>query len=108
MNKIFILFLIILTSCGYEPLYKVNQNTQKLQINEVKYLGNQKINERIYSKLPFVLLKNDENLNKLVLESENKVEITSKNSKGQAVSYRTIIKVKIIILNNMRIFLTKK
>ena len=108
MNKIFILFLIILTSCGYEPLYKVNQNTQKLQIYEVKYLGNQKINERIYSKLPFVLLKNDENLNKLVLESENKVEITSKNSKGQAASYRTNIKVKIIILNNSEDILDQK
>ena len=108
MNKIFILFLIILTSCGYEPLYKVNQNTQKLQINEVKYLGNQKINERIYSKLPFVLLENDENLNKLVLESENKVEITSKNSKGQAASYRTNIKVKIIILNNSEDILDQK
>ena len=53
MNKIYIISYNF-NFYGYEPLYKVNQNTQKLQINEVKYLGNQKINERIYSKLPFV------------------------------------------------------
>ena len=51
--------------------------------------------------------KNDENLNKLVLESENKVEITSKNSKGRCI-IQNIIKVKIIILNNSEDILDQK
>ena len=45
-------------------------------------------------------MKNDESLNKLSLESKKEIKITSKNSKGQALSYRTIIKVKILVLNN--------
>ena len=70
-----------------------------LNINKVNISGDQKISNQIYSKLPFVL-KNDENLNKLVIESKKDIKITSKNSKGQALSYRTIINVKILILNN--------
>ena len=100
MKKIFIVFLLILTSCGYQPLYKSDQNTKKLNISEVIYSGDQEINNVIYTKLPLVLVKNDESLNKLSLESKKEIKITSKNSKGQALSYRTIINVKILVLNN--------
>ena len=100
MKKILIIFLLILVSCGYQPIYKTNENFKNININEVIYLGDQKINDEIYSNLPFVLVKNDENLNKLSIESKKEIEITSKNAKGQAVSYRTTINVKIFILNN--------
>ena len=100
MKKILIIFLLILASCGYQPIYKTNENFKNININEVIYLGDQKINDEIYSNLPFVLVKNDENLNKLSIESKKEIEITSKNAKGQAVSYRTTINVKILILNN--------
>ena len=100
MKKIFIVFLLILTSCGYQPLYKTDQNIKSLNISEVIYSGDQKINDVLYTKLPFVLVKNDESLNKLSLDSEKEIIITSKNSKGQALSYRTIINVKILVLNN--------
>ena len=100
MKKILIIFLLILASCGYQPIYKTNENFKNININEVIYLGDQKINDEIYSNLPFVLVKNDENLNKLSIESKKEIEITSKNAKGQAVSYRTTINVKIFILNN--------
>ena len=100
MKKIFIVFLLILTSCGYQPLYKTDQNIKNLNISEVIFSGDQKINNVIYQKLPIVLVKNDESLNKLSLESKKEIKITSKNSKGQALSYRTIIKVKILVLNN--------
>ena len=99
MKKIIVVFLLILTSCGYQPLYKTDQNIKSLNISEVIYSGDQKINDVIYQKLPIVLVKNDESLNKLSLESKKEIKITSKNSKGQALSYRTIIKVKILVLN---------
>ena len=100
MKKIFIVFLLILTSCGYQPLYKTDQKLKNLNISEVIYSGDQKINDVIYTKLPFILVKNDESLNKLSLESKKEIKITSKNSKGQALSYRTIINVKILVLNS--------
>ena len=100
MKKILIVFVLILTSCGYQPIYKANENIKNININEIIYSGDQKINDEIYSKLPFILIKNDENLNKLSLESKKEIKITSKDSKGQAVSYRTTINVKILISNN--------
>ena len=100
MKKILIVFVLILTSCGYQPIYKANENTKNININEIIYSGDQKINDEIYSKLPFILIKNDENLNKLSLESKKEIKITSKDSKGQAVLYRTTINVRILILNN--------
>ena len=99
MKKIIVVFLLILTSCGYQPLYKTDQNINSLNISEVIFSGDKKINNVIYQKLPIVLVKNDESLNKLSLESKKEIKITSKNSKGQALSYRTIIKVKILVLN---------
>ena len=108
MKKIFILFLLILTSCGYQPLYKADKNIKNLNISEVIFSGDQKINDEIYQKLPFVLVKNDESLNKISLESKKEIKVTSKNSKGQALSYRTIIKVKILILNNNKDILNQK
>ena len=100
MKKILIVFFLILTSCGYQPIYKANENTKNININEVIYLGDQKINNEIYSRLPFILIKGNENLSKLSLESKKEIKITSKDSKGQAVSYRTTINVKILISNN--------
>ena len=99
MKKIIVVFLLILTSCGYQPLYKTDQNIKSLNISEVIFSGDKKINNVIYQKLPIVLVKNDESLNILSLESKKEIKITSKNSKGQALSYRTIIKVKILVLN---------
>ena len=108
MKKIFIVFLLILTSCGYQPLYKTDQNIKSLNISEVIYSGDQKINDVIYQKLPIVLVKNDESLNKLSLESKKEIKITSKNSKGKALSYRTIINVKLLILDNNKKVIDQK
>ena len=39
MKKIFIIVLLILTSCGYEPLYKINQNSEKLSLTKTFNTG---------------------------------------------------------------------
>ena len=31
--------LLILTSCGYQPIYKANENTKNININEIIYSG---------------------------------------------------------------------
>ena len=99
MKNLFLVFLLILASCGYQPLYKTNDNILELKINNFKVVGDEKISNQIYSKLPFVLIENDKNLNKLVIESKKNISISSKDSKGQAASYKTLLNVKILILN---------
>ena len=99
MKNLFLVFLLILASCGYQPLYKTNDNILDLKINNFKVVGDEKISNQIYSKLPFVLIENDKNLNKLVIESKKNISISSKDSKGRAASYKTLLNVKILILN---------
>tara|TARA_B100001250_G_C19627416_1_gene712185 strand:+ start:281 stop:736 length:456 start_codon:yes stop_codon:yes gene_type:complete len=101
MKKIFILFIFIITSCGYQPLYKVDNKIVDLKLKDVKFVGNEKISKKIFTKLPFALVKNDELLNTAIIDSSISTIEASKNSKGQVTSYRTYLTVKFKILNNM-------
>ncbi len=99
MKKISILLLLFISACGYQPLYKVDKNFVNQEINEAKILGNTEISKKIIEKLPFTIKKNNELLNKISVESKNNIIETSKNSKGQVTSYRTIITVNFKILS---------
>jgi len=61
--------------------------------------GNKNISKKILSKLPFLVKQNNELLNTLFIESKNSVIETSRNSKGQAETYKTIISVNIELIN---------
>ena len=99
MKKIFILFLLFVNACGYQPLYKINNNSSYLKISDVQFNGDIEIGNKVYSKLPFQLIKNDQQLNKLIFESFKEIIETSKNSKGQVTSYRTKISLEFILKN---------
>ena len=100
MKKIFILLLFLITSCGYQPLYKINNESNNFKIQKVKFIGDAEIGTEIFARLPFVEIKNDKTLNKLSIESNKNTVEASKNSKGQVTSYRTTLTVKFAILNN--------
>jgi len=97
MQKLIVLIFFLITSCGYQPLYKNVKNNDIFKINEVELIGNQKINEKIFSTIPFVLDKNNKQFNKLFIESKKNIIETSKNSKGQVTSYRTIVDVNFLL-----------
>ena len=99
MKKIFILFYFLLFSCGYQPLYNAN-NVEKIEIKEINFNGNINFGKKIFSKLPFTINERNQDLNKLIIESTKEVLETSKNSKGQTISYRTVLNVKLIMLNS--------
>ena len=100
MRKIFILFLFILGSCGYQPLYKINNEVTNYKIKEFEFSGDKKLGIKISKKLPFVLVQNDKSLNKIILDSNKNLIIASKDSKGQVTSYRATLIVKLKVLNN--------
>ncbi len=108
MQKLIILIVFFITSCGYQPLYKNEKSNDIFKINEVKLTGNKKINEKIFSEIPFILDKDDKNLNKLFIESKKEIIETSKNAKGEVTSYRTIVNVNFLIKDkNKKILKTK-
>ena len=100
MKKIFILLILIITSCGYQPIYKINKNIDTLKIKEIKFSGNKTLSEKISKGLSINLIKNDKSLNKLEIDSQTNITETSKNSKGQVTSYRTTVSTSISIIDD--------
>ena len=86
MKKIFIVFLLILTSCGYQPLYKTDQNIKSLNISEVIFSGDKKI---LITMLPVIPHLANECLEKINEKKDIKWPIVNdkfiKNDKSNVV-----------------------
>jgi len=95
MKKIFILLFFIVTSCGYQPIYKVDKNRIETKVGKVEFIGNKELGREIYSILGIKTIANNKSLEKLILDSKKNIVETSKNSKGQVTSYQTYISVKL-------------
>jgi len=108
MKKIFILFLFIVNACGYQPIYKVNKIPNDIKIQEVELTGNKNISNQIFSKLPFIIDKNNKLLEKIFIDSNKNIIEASKDSKGQVTSYKIILSVKYKKLNKDNIIIEEK
>mgnify|MGYP003984646853 CR=1 FL=1 len=73
MKKIFILLFFIIASCGYQPLYKIEDGKNKLKIREIELTGNKNLSKKISLGLPIEIIKTDETLNKLILQSQKNI-----------------------------------
>ena len=108
MKKIFILFLLISTSCGYQPIYKMDQNIDALKIKEIKLTGDKTLGEKISKGLSLKIINNNKSSNKLEIDSQINITETSKNSKGQITSYRTTISTIVSIIDSNNNLVKKK
>ena len=106
MKKIISIFLLFLTSCGYQPLYS-GKNTGEFLFNKILLEGDRNINRRIISTLSFKEVQDNFDYDELVIISNKKIVETSKNSKGQVTSYRTEINVEFKIVNKNEIIKQK-
>ena len=108
MKKIFILLLFIVNACGYQPIYKVNKIPNDIKIQEVELTGNKNISNQIFSKLPFIIDKNNKLLEKIFIDSNKNIIEASKDSKGQVTSYKIILSVKYKRLNKDNIIIEER
>ena len=106
MKKIIFVFLLFLTSCGYQPLYS-GKNTSDFLFNKILLEGDKNINRKIISTLSFKEVPDNFDYDELIIISNKKIVETSKNSKGQVNSYRTEINVEFKIVNNNEIMRQK-
>lgn len=98
MRNYLIIFIFLLYSCGYQPLYS-NKNSNKFTFKEIELLGDKDINQNLISS---TFLKQDKQnfiYDKLVLKNNKEIIETSKNSKGQPESYRMIIDLEVTLIN---------
>ena len=100
MKKFWIILVFLTVSCGFKPIYSSNEQLI-LEFNKIVTTGNEKINRQIIDNIG---LKN--NLSSdliLTLQTFYKIEETSKNTKGQTETYRSIINSQLVIMKDKKI-----
>ena len=95
-NKLFIILLLFLTSCGYSTIYK-NTDSNNLMINIIGMQGDTNMNSLIKNELELYSNQNSDNKFDLNINTTYQKKITSKNSSGVASSYQLSAKVEFTI-----------
>ena len=104
MKQILIIFILFITSCGFKPIYLKNDQLIK-KFNKITLEGDSSINKQIIDELNLEInLASNE---KLIIQTNYKFEATSKNSKGQIETYRSIINSQLITKKDEEILETK-
>ncbi len=106
MKKILILFIFLIASCDYQPIY-VNKNLKNFVFQKINLEGDISINRKIVNSISLEENSSDEKLNEILISSNFNILETSKNSKGQTETYRSIISVEIKISKNNEIIKRK-
>ena len=105
ITKILLIFTFLFNiSCGYKPIYYKNDQLIT-KFNEIILEGDDRINKQIIDNLN---LETDfSSRQTLSLKTNYTIEETSKNSKGQVETYRSIINTVLTIKNETEIIETK-
>ncbi len=106
MKKILILLILVLSNCGYQPLY-TNNNSENLVFKKINFEGNKKINRKIISVLNFSENESNYNHDELILNTKKNINTTLRDDKGQAISYNQTIETSLTIKNNDNIIKQK-
>ena len=108
LKKIIIILLstLYLTSCGFTPIY--SKKNLDFQINNIQFEGDREIKAILLSNLSAYKTKEKDRYNyDLNIKSEKKVEIASKNTKGEATVYKININSTVEVFLDDKLLLTK-
>jgi len=106
MRKIFFIMLLLLSSCGFEPIY-TNKNILNLEFKKISLSGENNINEMIIRNLNLKLNQENESLNEIKINSVYNVNETLKSSQGIAETLNSSITVNLSILDNKDLLTNK-
>jgi hypothetical protein len=100
-KKIIFLLLLLLSSCGYEAIYsKKNSSNYIFSISDLSFVGDKTINLTIKQKLS-VFTKNKKDKDLVIKISSNSQKIIlSKNTAGDATSFKNAISINVDVLMN--------
>ena len=98
--------LFMLTNCGYSPIYSSKNNNFYIDISQK---NRSKLNSKIENNIKKFSNQNAENIIQLEISSNKKINIISKDEKGDPSRFSMIISLTINILtkNNYEINKTK-
>ena len=101
MKKLLILLFFICVSCGYKPIYTMNDQLNS-KFKKIILNGDKKINRQIINSVD--LEENTSSDLELLITTNYRIEETSKNTKGQIATYRSIIETQLVIKKEKKIF----
>ena len=108
LKKIIIILLstLYLTSCGFTPIY--SKKNLDFQINNIQFEGDREIKAILLSNLSAYKTKKKDKYNyDLNIKSEKKIEIASKNTKGETTVYKISINSTVEVFVDNKLLATK-
>ena len=106
LKIIYIFLFIIISGCGYQQIYGTKDIN--LRVEEIKLTGSNDLN-KIINKY-FNYYKNNKNYSKVIdvhINSSLKKEISSKDRKGNAKTFKLTLSIRLDILENEKIIKSK-
>ena len=100
-KKIIIIFLLLLSSCGYEAIHsKKNSVNYIFSVSELSFFGEKTVNQKIKQKLNnYTQNKKDKDFILRISSTSEKI-ILAKNIAGDATSFKNTISIDIKVLMN--------
>ena len=97
-NFIFIIFLIFISACGYEPINK-SLPESNIKISKKTFSGDSQINRELLSKINLKETK-DELGYELKLNSNKVIDQVAKDKSGNVTKYETTITIVVELIEN--------
>ena len=91
-----VIALFMLNNCGYTPIYSSKNNNFNIEISQK---DRSKLNSKIENNIKKFSNQNNENIIQLEISSNKKINIISKDKKGDPSRFSMIISLTINILN---------
>lgn len=99
MKKFLIIFFFI-TACGYQPLYLVKD---EIFFEKITLSGDKRINRKIVSTSAIKKSSEGNLNNEIILNTNKNIITTSRDSKGQPATFKSLIEVKFTIMKDGKI-----
>ena len=94
---IIIIALFFLNNCGYTPIFSLKNNN--FYIKEISQKNKNKLNSKIEDNIKKFSNQNSENIINLEISSNKKIDIISKDKKGDPSIFNMTISLTINVLN---------
>ena len=100
-KQIILLLLLLLSSCGYEAIYsKKNSVNYDFTVSDLSFVGDRTVNLKIKEKLKNYAQDKKEKDFILKISSTSEKVIISKNTAGDATSFKNSVSISVEVLMN--------
>ena len=97
-STLLIILIFLVTNCGFKPIY--SSKASNFKINEIELIQKNKLNSTIKNNLSNYSNEEGNKEFNIKISSQKEIGIGSKDSKGNASTFKLIVKSQVIITKN--------